>query len=117
MAQARLAIFGIIGLALVAYGAWGISGGIDSVTPSICLRAGLVIMALWLALPSLIGRDKSVSTITLAALVALIAIVSSRPRIFLIIGVIGLLLLFLQTLARRWLGALSTRRRKTDRRL
>lgn len=116
MSQAKLAIFGIFGLAFIAYGAWGIASGSDSVIPSICLRAGLVIMAVWLALPSLIGRDKSVSTITLAALVALIAIVSTRPRIFLIVGVIGLSLLFLQTFARRWLAALADRRSNIDQR-
>lgn len=99
MSALQIKLFGLAGLAFAVYGLWGTFYAADQLFPAICLRAGLVILAIWLALPQLVAPGKkSFSGLTLVAIIAIIAVVSSRPRIFLLVAGIGILILILQRL-------------------
>lgn len=100
-------LFGLCGLALVVFGAIGSMTQADSSFPSICLRAGLVILAIWLALPQLSGRNASVSGLFVAGIIVLIVVFSSRPRALFFALALAVAAFVLQTVGRRLISALT----------
>lgn len=99
-------LFGIFGLISVVIGILGVWSGSNSLVSAACLRTGLVILAVWLAIPELAAKKAS-SAITVAVIVALIALFSTQPK--LLFWAIALLMVgaVLQTVGRRLIKAIS----------
>lgn len=97
----RRHIMGLIGIACLAGGvglllAKGASDSQWSMFASICIRIGLMLSAIWLAFPQVVGLAKRFPPWLLAACGFTAVAVAARPRMILYLGPIVVLIAFLQ---------------------
>ncbi len=100
---------GGVAVLLVLAGLWGVLSNDGVVFGAILLRAGLVLLAIWIALPQLMGSNTRVSLISIGVIVVLTMVAASRPRYFAIVAIGGIVFFFLQTIVRRFSQALRNK--------
>ena len=92
---------GIISGIFILIGIVALIAGWEAVVFWILLRSGLLMGAVWLAMPELTSQDSKLTTPVLLLSIVLIMIIATRPRLFLILGTLAIASFFLQGVVRR----------------
>ena len=98
--SAVLLLTGITGVAI-----YGVGDGRSSMWASVCMRLGLLLGAIWLALPQLMQLSGRTSAFLLTALMVLGSIIAVRPRTVVVLGPLLLILAILYFLGQLLQGA------------
>ena len=82
MRRAAVGILALIMLGIASYGfvRYGLDDGEVSFFWSSCLRIGLVLGAVWLALPNLLERRSDASPLFITLVVTIVLAIAVRPR-------------------------------------
>lgn len=98
----RRICLGAISLSFILVGVLAYFLGWEGVIFWVLLRSGLLLGAVWLAMPELTSMDSKLTTPVLILCVVLIMIVATRPRLFFILGIMAIAAFLLQGVVRRF---------------
>ena len=98
----RRIVLGAISFVFIGVGVCAYLLSWEGVAFWVMLRSGLLLAAIWLAIPQLTSRDSKLTMPILILCVVLIMIVATRPRLFFVLGVLAIAGFLLQGVVRRF---------------
>jgi hypothetical protein len=103
----RRITLGAISLAFILIGVLAYCFGWEGVIFWVLLRSGLLLGAIWLALPELTSQESKLTTPILILSVVLIIIMATRPKLFFLFGTLAIAGFLLQGVVRRFTKGLK----------
>ncbi len=103
----RRAALGVISLSFIGVGLAAFAFGWNSPFHWVLMRSGLFMGAVWLALPDLTADKSKLNTQTLLLGIVLVIVIATRPKLFMILGLIAIAAFFLQGAVRRFIAGLK----------